>query len=343
MGPNPTEPAYRLQSACAGSVSKHQCKRNGTGNAGSGFVSGPFPSKQGSDGNQGSGLDFQGFLQLATQFGRTVSKHQLEQATTIFTKARYTRFKFKREPKYGSINNDFTEVELQQFLRNVHTAKFHLLFRYQACLGLRVGEVCKLHVSNIDFDKRERTIQSEKSHRMDSLIIPLDLFKETVEFINCHTEEIKVAQGYIFYKGNDHNHSKAPHLAIGYVRKVFREILRASNLAQVYATSEETGPTHKERPLYGLTTHSLRHYAITHFAKSTNGNVVLASRFARHVNPATTMRYIAKDNEGLYRNIDFAFDKRSLDVIRQLAAKRPRFESRKTASFINIILLQQLH
>ncbi len=67
-------------------------------------------------------MDFQGFLQLATQFGRTASKHQLEQATTIFT--RCACFKFRREPRYGSINNDFTGVELWQFLRNVHNVKF---------------------------------------------------------------------------------------------------------------------------------------------------------------------------------------------------------------------------
>ena len=120
---------------------------------------------------------------------------------------------------------------------------------------------------------------------------------------------------------NDNNDNKVQHLDIGYVRKSFREVLRASNLNQVYATSEETDPSHKSRPLYRLTTHSLRHYAITHFAKSTNGNVVLASRFARHANPATTMRYIAKDNEQLYREIDFAFDMNKLEVIKHLACK----------------------
>ncbi len=52
-----------------------------------------------------------------------------------------------------------------------------------------------MHLGNIDFDKRELIIQSEKSHRMDSLIIPLDLFTGIVEFINCHAKEIEAAQG----------------------------------------------------------------------------------------------------------------------------------------------------
>ncbi len=58
---------------------------------------------------------------------------------------------------------------------------------------------------------------------------------------------------------------------------------------------------------------------MTRFAKSTNGNVVLASRFDRHSNPSTTMRYIAKDNGGSYKNIDFAFGAKKIDAIKQLA------------------------
>jgi hypothetical protein len=33
----------------------------------------------------------------------------------------------------------------------------------------------------------------------------------------------------------------------------------------------------------------------------------MASRFARHASSSTTMRYIAKDKDELYKKIDFAF------------------------------------
>jgi integrase len=88
------------------------------------------------------------------------------------------------------------------------------------------------------------------------------------------------------------------------VRNVFREVVQQADLNQTYATSEEMYSAHMPRPLHRLTTHSLRHYAITRFAKSTNGNVVLASRFVRHASPSTTMRYIAKDKDELYKNMD---------------------------------------
>jgi len=162
-------------------------------------------------------------------------------------------------------------------------------------------------------------LQSEKSHKMDSLIIPIDLFKETIEYMNRNAAKIKAANGYIFFKENDNNHNNIPYVDLGYARKVFRETLREAGLNQIYAYSEETVSTHRQRPLYRLTTHSLRHYAITRFAKSTNGNVVLTSRFARHASPSTTMRYIAKDKDELYKNIDFAFGYNRITALKEFS------------------------
>ncbi len=260
-------------------------------------------------------MDFQDFLHQTKFFSSNLSKHQLEEIRAVIAKAHTKRFRRRKEPRYGTINKGFTELELQRFLRNVKNEKFGLLFKYQAFLGLRVGEVSKLHISNIDFGKRELTIKSEKSSKLDSLIIPLDLFKETVDYIAKNEASIKASNGYVFFKDNDNNHNSIPHVDFNYVRKVFHQALVASNLDQIYAYSEETDATHRERPLYRLSTHSLRHYAITHFAKSTNGNVVLASRFARHRSPNTTMHYIAKDKDELYKEIDSAFTSNTVIAI----------------------------
>jgi integrase len=222
-------------------------------------------------------------------------------------KAYVRRFKQKSGgPKYGTLNKGFTELELAHFLRNVPNDKFGLLFRYQAYLGLRIGEVTRLHVGNIDFEKRELTIDSEKRRKMDSVLIPLELFKETVSFVMSHENEIKEADGHIFFKDRS-SHAKGAYLDADYVRKVFRETIQKANLESVYGYSDETMRKERPRALHRLTTHSLRHYAITKFAKSTNGNLVLASRFARHTNPSVTMRYISRDKEQLYKEIDAAF------------------------------------
>jgi integrase len=255
-----------------------------------------------------SRFEFKSFCNQLEIASYSISKERLEELRAIIVKAHKKRFRRSREPKYGSISKAFTDKELQLFMRNVKNAKFRLLFKYQAYLGLRVGEAVCFHTGNINFEKRELTIKSEKSSQMDALKIPAELFQETRLFVSEHIEEIKAAQGYIFFKDNDNNHNKALHIDVNYARKVFRETIRAAGLDDSYGYSEETDENRKERRLHRLTTHSLRHYAITRFAKSTNGNVVLSCRFARHADPSTTMRYIAKDKEELFRNIDMVFE-----------------------------------
>ena len=153
---------------------------------------------------------------------------------------------------------------------------------------------------------------------MDSLLIPMELFKETVEYMAKNEASIKAANGYVFFKENDNNHNDIKHVEVNYARKVFRETIKLVGLDSVYGHSEEAYSNHKERRLFRLSTHSLRHYAITRFAKSTNGNVVLTSRFARHSRPDVTMTYISKDAEELYNSIDVAFSKPKLEVAKAL-------------------------
>ncbi len=67
-------------------------------------------------------------------------KHYLvdirKQVTAQFAK----RFKRSRIPKYGTLNKGFTEQEVSAFFRAIDSPKSHLLFSYQAQLGLRIGE-----------------------------------------------------------------------------------------------------------------------------------------------------------------------------------------------------------
>ena len=91
------------------------------------------------------------------------------------------------------------------------------------------------------------------------------------------------------------------------MRNRFRHYVRLAGLDEVYDTSDETNPSRSIKHLHRLTTHSLRHYAITSFVKQTNGNLVLTSRFARHSDPSTTMTYINTRKEELYKEIDNAF------------------------------------
>ncbi|MDE1868410.1 MAG: site-specific integrase [Candidatus Micrarchaeota archaeon] len=218
------------------------------------------------------------------------------------------RFAGKRKtPKYGSLSKAFSDIQLQRFLHVIDSDKFRLLFKYQAQLGLRIGEAVRVNISAIDLETRGLTVKTEKAQVMGPLLIPMPLFKETIAFISKHKAKIEEAQGYLFYAEKLRTKRPEPYLEQNYVRRIFMEYVRRAGLDELYDTSDESSQDRGVRRLHRLTTHSPRHYAITAFAKQTNGNLVLTSRFARHSDPSTTMTYISTKKEELYKEIDNTF------------------------------------
>lgn len=238
-----------------------------------------------------------------------LGKHRIEELRRVIDNHYTKRFRGKRRiPKYGSLNKGFTEPQIQAFFRAIDNPKFRLLFSYQAHLGLRIGEVIKLNVKNINLETRELIINTEKARTIDTLIIPLELFNETKTYLEVFRNEIAEADGYVFFKDKYHySCRKERYLESNYVRKVFSSYVEQANLGeQPYGASEEINGR-RPRNLHRLTTHSLRHYAITKFSKSVNGNLILTSKFARHREVAVTMNYINTDKSELYEAIERAF------------------------------------
>ncbi len=251
--------------------------------------------------------DFNRFSDNLKQVSMNVSWHQLQQLQSVLHKTQTKRFAGKRKtPKYGSLSKAFSDIQLERFLHVIDSDKFRLLFSYQAQLGLRIGEAVRVNINSIDLETRELTLKTEKAQVMDSLLIPMQLFKDTIAFISKYRAEIEKAQGYLFYADKLRTKRPEPFLEQNYVRNRFRHYIVLAGLDEVYDTSDET-QERSVRHLHRLTTHSLRHYAITRFAKQTNGNLVLTSRFARHSDPSTTMTYISTKKEELYKEIDNAF------------------------------------
>ncbi len=226
------------------------------------------------------------------------------------------RFWANAPPKYGSLNKGFTEQELLTFFKAINNEKFRLLFSYQAHLGLRIGEAVKLNIKDIKFQSRELIVKTEKAHVIDTCLIPMPLFSQTTVFINAHQQEIASANGYLFFPEPNRSKRYEQFLEPNYVRKMFRYYVKKAGLDEIYDTSEETY-NRAQRSLHRLTTHSLRHYAITSFARQTNGNVVLASRFARHSDPSTTMTYINTRKEELYKEVDNTFSLSQAEKLKQ--------------------------
>ena len=237
-----------------------------------------------------------------------LGKHKIEELQRVISKHYIKRFRGKRKtPKYGSLNRGFTDEQLQAFFYAVDKEKYRLLFSYMAYLGLRIGEVVKVNIRDIDFQTRELRVKSEKTNRLDLLIIPLGLFQQTQAFMDGNRLVIDSSQGYLFFKDVDRKQREELWLEPNYVRKIFRDYLIDAGLDEVYDISEESDGR-SVRKLHTLTTHSFRHYAITKFAKASNGNLILTSRFARHSEPSTTTTYIHTERKELYEQIEKAFD-----------------------------------
>lgn len=254
-------------------------------------------------------------LRIASQ---TLSQHKIERLKQTLHRAYLRRFKTCRQPKYGTLNMVFKDEELRAFFRCVESRKFKLIFKFQAYMGLRIGEAVRIRLDDIDFETRELVIDSEKTRVKDVLRIPAGLFRELNEFVTIHQREIREAQGYIFFKDNDNNKNCRLHVNKDYARKMFRVARHAAGLASVYGVSEESCRDHRSRQLYRLGTHSLRRYAITRF-HHVSRDIVLTSRYARHLDTSETIKYIENNREHLYMNIDLAF--RSDCLQRQLVSR----------------------
>jgi integrase len=242
----------------------------------------------------------------------TITKWQLMEVRSIVTGAFERRFRKRRKPIYGSMNKGFTNEELERFFSVIDDPKFRLLFTYQATLGLRIGEAVRVNINDINLRTRELRISTEKARVVDYLIIPQFLFNATLEYIKGAKNKIDKAEGYLFYKEECKSRNPHHYLDSNYARNVFRIYVQKAGIDEIYASSDDSrNPVRrldgKPRSLHRFTTHSLRHTAITRFARSVNGNLFQTCKFARHSKPDVTMGYVYQSKEELYKNIERAF------------------------------------
>jgi integrase len=238
---------------------------------------------------------------------KVMSQQKLEDLKATINKHYARRFKGKlKKPRYGSVSMVFREEELKAFFTCVQSQKMRLIFELQAYMGLRIGEAVRIRLDDINFETRELTIDSEKTRVKDTLIIPRGLFRKLGVFVQLHQTEILAAQGYIFYKDNDNNKNCRLHIDKNYARRVFKDARAEAGLTYVYGISEESCNNHRPRRLYRLGTHSLRRYAITRF-HHVSKDIVMTSRYARHLDTKETAKYIENNRVQLYANIDVAF------------------------------------
>ncbi|MFH1221879.1 MAG: site-specific integrase [Candidatus Micrarchaeota archaeon] len=247
-------------------------------------------------------------------FARHLPKKKLVTAINVLSEARKRRFLRRRQPKYGSMNKGFTEEELVKFFNALEDPKAILLFSYQAVLGLRIGEVVRIHIKDLNLRTKELRIDTEKGKTTDYLPIPQQLFEQTMKYINDYEDEIVKRKGYVFWADFYPERNDCPYISTDYARILFMKAIVKAKLDETYAIADARTP----RLLHRLTTHSLRHYAITRHSQKNNGNIVLTSKFARHHNLETTMIYVHTGKEEFYNSVLHAQEDGILSKVRKL-------------------------
>ena len=263
-------------------------------------------------------IEYEGLINSLYSILPTLTHHQFKKLKKIVHKQFLKKFAKNLPPKYGSLNKCFTGQEVQMFFRTIDNPKLRLLFSYQAQLGLRIGEAVRLNIKDIDFQTRELTIKSEKSNTLDTLIIPVPLFRLTFEYIKPNNRQIESSAGYLFFKEEGkYSEKNEQYLSKNYVRNMFRFYVQRAGLDKVYDSSDETNYDRTPRSLHRLTTHNLRHYAITSFSKQTNDNIILTAKFTRHRATAVTLTYISTTKQELYKEIDKTFSIEQVERIKK--------------------------
>jgi integrase len=181
----------------------------------------------------------------------------------------------------------------------------------QSGLGLRVGEVVKIKLDDIDFKRDTLKVQTEKANTLDILPLYPSIKIVLLEWFYKYEKEIKEHDGYIFFSDGDNgNRSKEKHVSPNWVRKYFRETCKLINLDEDYGKSDESLYADRvPRKLYRLTTHSFRHYFGTKLANQ-GVPIHVIKKLMRHGSLSSTEVYLNTTKEDMTKAVNkvFAFN-----------------------------------
>jgi len=182
-----------------------------------------------------------------------------------------------------------------------------------ANLGLRVGEVVEIKVDEIDLVKNKIRVHTEKAHTGDFLYLHSSVRKLLYLWIENFQDEIMDHEGYVLFSEN--KSVKRQNISSNWLRKYFREICYIANLNEFYGYADDSGNNREmeNRKLYRLTTHSLRHYYITHIYNGCK-NPLHTQKLARHRSFKSTQVYIHSSPEELEQTMKTVFEGESVNV-----------------------------
>lgn len=236
------------------------------------------------------------------------SKNRLARVITVLSQERKDRYKRYPGPKYGSINRGFREPEINALFNHIKNSKAKLSCYIMQYLGTRISEVVKISIAKgddprkrnyLDLENRKLYLWTLKSQQPDVLHLHQAIYDILCKWVEEHQAAIIAHGGYILWSG-PYSRTGHPHVSPNWLRKEFREARSAAALGYSYDKSRNG------RPLYRLTTHSLRHTFITNVYRSCR-DPKITQRLARHKDFDSTGTYIHVLPEELDATMERAF------------------------------------
>ncbi|MFH1750646.1 MAG: site-specific integrase [Candidatus Micrarchaeota archaeon] len=204
---------------------------------------------------------------------------------------------------YGSLNKGFNTFQIRTILNATKKPKLKLAFTIMAFAGLRVGEVVRVKLEDVDFNRKVLRVRSEKGSREDFIPLVQELYDLLKVWCESREHEIRSAHGHVLYSG-----VKTQALSKNWIRNELRQLLAKLGIQKVYGIAKDSnfkkpGST-KRLNLYS--THSFRHFFVTQIYKQSK-DVALASRAARHRSYSSTQTYIHNSEEELRESLEKTF------------------------------------
>jgi len=210
-----------------------------------------------------------------------------------------------------NINRNFSKEELEKFFSCIDNKKHLLCFKLQAYLGLRISEVVRVNLNDIDFNRRKIRVYSQKTNQMDFLHLHDLAFESIKTWVQIHTKDIQEHKGYLIF--SDY---RGGHVSKHVMRNFFKLYLKKAQLddvyVELYTVGNQCNGKAKSRKLYRLSTHSLRHYFVTEVYKKTL-NPVVTQKCARHRNFRSTSYYINIDPKDTVKALDATFGNKEVE------------------------------
>ena len=183
---------------------------------------------------------------------RELSFHQLTEISKRACKIREEKYgRSSKRPQYGTLRRSLRASELRSIFETMRNPAARCAFLTVLMFGLRISEL-----RTIEYWPENRAVRilNEKTDRPPDFMPVVDPLVPMLEHLSDYQR-----------------------LSPDYLRKVWRAVR-----SEIPSLDRSYGSARDGRPLYQFGTHSLRHTAVSEFARIVGGDPYRVARFSRH-------------------------------------------------------------